>query len=56
MMTKIRKKYGKEFKLKVVSEILGGVKTLAQLSSEHGVHATQIKEWKTQALEPISKP
>ena len=54
-MSKIRKSYGKEFKLKVVSEVLGGVKTLAQVSSEHGVHATQIKEWKTQALEAMSE-
>lgn len=28
-------------------------KTLSQLSSEHGVHATQIKEWKEQGLEAM---
>jgi len=55
MMTKIRKAYGKEFKLKVVSEVLGGVKTLAQVSSEHGVHATQVKEWNNQAIEALSE-
>jgi len=37
----------------VVLEALKGVKTLAQLSSEFGIHAQQITDWKRQTLEGI---
>jgi transposase-like protein len=52
-MTVIRNRYSREAKLKVVVEALKGEKTLAQISSEHGVHVTQIKEWKDQAVEAM---
>lgn len=52
-MSGVRKRHSREVKIKVVSEALGGAKTLSQLSSEHGVHATQIKEWKAQGLEAM---
>ena len=52
-MTGIRKYHGKEFKLKVVMAALSGEKNLSQLASEYGVHTTQIKEWKAQALEAM---
>jgi transposase-like protein len=42
-------------KLKVVCEALAGAKSIAQIASEHGVHPTQIKEWKTQALEAMGE-
>lgn len=54
-MRGIRKKHGKEIKLRVVLACLRGDKTLSQLSSEFGVHATQIKEWKEQALEAMGE-
>jgi len=54
-MTVIRKRHSKDLKLKVVCEALAGVKTIAQLASEHGVHPTQIKEWKSQALEAVGE-
>lgn len=54
-MAKIRRSYPKAFKVKVASEALGGSKTLSQLSSEHGVHPSQIKEWKSQALEVLNE-
>ena len=54
-MTGIRKYHGKEFKLKVVIAALSGEKNLSQLASEYGVHTTQIKEWKAQALEAMSE-
>lgn len=54
-MSGIRKKIGKEVKLKVVLEVLAGNKTMAQIASDHGVHPTQIKEWKTQALEAMGE-
>lgn len=42
-----------QFKTKVVLEALKGHKTLAQLSSEYGIHATQITIWKQQASEGL---
>ena len=54
-MSKIRKRHSWEFKLKVVLALLKGEKTLAQLSSEYGVHATQLKEWRDQALEAMQE-
>lgn len=38
---------------KIVLDAIKGHKTLAQLSSEFGVHATQITSWKQQALEGL---
>ena len=48
-----RKQFSSEFKAKVALEALKGEKTLAQLSSEYGVHATQINAWKQQAREKL---
>jgi transposase len=45
-----RKTFSKEFKARVALEALRGEKTVAQLSSEYGVHATQINAWRKQAL------
>lgn len=42
----MRKRFSNEFKAKVALEALKGEKTVAQLSSEYGVHATQIGQWK----------
>lgn len=39
------------FKTRVVLEALKGARTLAQLSTEFGIHAQQITDWKKQALE-----
>ncbi len=52
-MSKIRKRHSREFKMRVVLALLKGDKGIAQLSSEFGVHATQLKEWKEQALEAM---
>ena len=46
-----RKQFSNEFKAKVALEALKGEKTIAQLSSEYGVHASQINPWKQQARE-----
>jgi len=48
-----RKQFSSEFKAKVVLEALQGEKTIAQLSSESGVHATQINSWKQHAREKL---
>jgi transposase-like protein len=54
-MTGMRKRHSREVKLKVVCEALAGSKIVAQIASDHGVHPTQIKEWKTQALEAMGE-
>jgi transposase-like protein len=54
-MTGMRKRHSREVKLRVVVEALAGSKSIAQIASEHGVHPTQIKEWKAQALEAMSE-
>ena len=54
-MAVIRKRLSRAFKVKVALEALKGGKTQAQLSSEFGVHATQIKEWKDQALTAMNE-
>lgn len=48
-----RKQFSNEFKAKVALEALKGEKTIAQLSSEYGVHASQITTWKQQAREKL---
>jgi transposase len=64
-MTKsTRRVHDAAFKTKVVLEALKGAKTLAQLSSDFGVHAQQITDWKRHVLDgiptifesPTSKP
>lgn len=37
----------------MVLEALKGVKTMAQISSEFGIHAQQITDWKRQVLDGI---
>jgi len=49
----VRKQYSPEFKSKIVLEILKEEKTLSQLSSEYGVHTTQLKKWKKEVLENL---
>lgn len=44
-----RKRFSKEFKARVALEAIKGDKTVAQLSSQYEVHASQINNWKKQA-------
>jgi transposase-like protein len=50
MGKRTRRNYDGSFKAKVVLEVLKEQKTLAQLSSEFELHATQISEWKKQVV------
>lgn len=50
-MTKIRKQYSPEFKLKAVIEILKGEKTATQIAGELGTHPLVLSDWKKQFLE-----
>lgn len=50
-MTRKRRKFSPEFKLKAVTEILKGDKTASQLAGELGVHPIVLSEWKKHFLE-----
>ena len=54
-MTGIRKRHSKETKVKIVLAALAGEEALTQIAQEAGVHPTQIKDWKAQALEAMSE-
>jgi transposase-like protein len=41
-----RKKYSKELKARIALDAIKGQKTIAELTSENGVHANQISIWK----------
>ncbi len=49
-MGKQRQNHSDSFKAKVALDAIRGVKTLAQLSSEHRVHQSQICAWKKRLL------
>lgn len=49
MDQKIRRFHPPAFKAKVVLEALKGEKTLAELSTQFGIHAMVISKWKGQA-------
>lgn len=52
-MSSIRKHHSAEFKTKVALEAIRQQKTQSELTSEYGVHTTQINTWKKQALAAI---
>ena len=49
----MRRKYSAEFKAKVALAAMREGKTMAELSSQHGVHRIQIQGWKKQAIESL---
>lgn len=49
----MRKHYTARQKAQIVIELLKEEKTIAQVSSEYGVHANQLYRWKAQALEGL---
>lgn len=55
MVRTIRKNHNGAFKAKVALEAVKGEKTLAQLSSEFGVHANQIGQWRKQLLNELPR-
>ena len=52
-MGTVRKRYSAALKAKVALEAVKKQKTIAQLSSEYGVHANQINQWRKQMLEQL---
>ena len=53
MVRNIRRGHNGAFKAKVALEAIKGEKTLAQLSSEFGVHANQIGLWRKQLIKEL---
>ena len=49
----MRKSHDAAFKARVALEAMKGEKTMAQLSSEFGVHANQIRQWRQKLLEEV---
>lgn len=50
-MAKRRKRHSEAFKAKVAIEALRERKTVSELASHHGVHPTQIHQWRRRLLE-----
>ena len=53
MANNLRKNHDSAFKAKVSLEAIKGEKTMAQISSEYGVHANQIRQWRQRLLEEM---
>jgi transposase-like protein len=49
----MRKNHDAAFKAKVALEALKGEKTMAQISSEYGIHVNQIRQWRQKLLEEL---
>jgi putative transposase len=49
-MGRKRRTFTDKFKAKVALEAVKGMKTLAELATEHRVHPNQISDWKKQLL------
>ncbi len=48
-----RKRYTSEFKAQIVLEILKEEKTLNEISSKHGIHVNQLRQWRKQFLDQM---
>lgn len=53
MAKRNRRKYSPELKAKIVLELLKEEKTVCELSSEYGIHATQLTRWRAEAIEKM---
>ena len=49
----MKKSYTATFKAQVVLELLKETKTIAQLSTEHGVHPNVLRSWRDQAIKEL---
>lgn len=52
-MVNMRRKHSVAFKAKVALEAVKGEKTIAQISSEFGIHLNQIRKWRKDLLERL---
>ena len=49
----VRKRYSGDFKVEVVLEIFKEEKSISQLSSEYGIHQSQLIRWRQQAIQGL---
>ena len=49
-----RKRHSGDFKAKIALEALKGLRTVNEIAGEHGIHPTQVSQWKKQLQEGIS--
>ena len=49
----IRKQHSSEFKAQVALEAIKNQKTIAEISSENGIHPSQVNKWKKQVLDGL---
>jgi len=49
------KRYSKELKSKVALTALKGDRTVNEIASEYGIHASQVNRWKKEAIEMLAK-
>ncbi len=49
----IRKRHNSGFKAQVALEAIKNQNTIAEISSENGVHPSQVNKWKKQALDGL---
>ena len=48
-----RKRYSKELKSKVALAAIKGDRTVNEIASEYGIHASQVNRWKKEAIEML---
>ena len=51
MSKRQKQRYSAEFKAKVALAAIKGDQTISQLSSEYGIHATSINQWRRELLQ-----
>jgi transposase len=49
-MSGIKRQHSGSFKAKVALEAIKEASTIAEISSQHSVHSTQVRKWKQEAL------
>lgn len=54
MKKTVKRQHSAAFKARVAFEALKGEKTLAEISSQFGVHTTQINRWKKELAEGMA--
>jgi len=54
-MKRERKQHNSETKAKVAVEAIRGLRTVNEIASEHGVHPTQVTQWKKQAVAGLAE-
>jgi len=52
-MARKRRTFSRKFKAKVALEAMKEHMTISQIAGKYGVHPTQVKDWKKQALDDL---